>query len=172
MANLPFPKLLSSILTNYPSEPDVIAEPMYWSLIDTNLGILAASIPSYKILVKRYLPNLWGSSNGGNDGQYTFTQSDAKAGIFRMKPRKHSRTLSFMRSQHRNNNKKVTFTNTTIVGPDDYELRNVHANDSAERIIDVPEGKIIATTAVTLRVEEESEGEESERDSFKQAIAC
>lgn len=39
----------------------VIAGPMYWSVIETNVGILAASIPSYKSLTKRYAPRLLGS---------------------------------------------------------------------------------------------------------------
>ncbi|ROT39951.1 hypothetical protein SODALDRAFT_332102 [Sodiomyces alkalinus F11] len=39
-----------------------IARPMYWSVIETNIGILAASIPSYKPLAKRYAPRLLGSS--------------------------------------------------------------------------------------------------------------
>ncbi|KAL2757014.1 hypothetical protein ACRALDRAFT_1069684 [Sodiomyces alcalophilus JCM 7366] len=38
-----------------------ISGPMYWSVIETNVGILAASIPSYKSLAKRYAPRLLGS---------------------------------------------------------------------------------------------------------------
>lgn len=40
-----------------------IAGAMYWSVIETNIGILAASIPSWKVLAKRYVPRLLGSSN-------------------------------------------------------------------------------------------------------------
>lgn len=40
----------------------------YWSAIEINIGILAASIPSFKALAKRYAPALLGSSNrGGSD---------------------------------------------------------------------------------------------------------
>ena len=40
----------------------------YWSAIETNVAILAASIPSFKALAKRYAPALLGSSNrGGSD---------------------------------------------------------------------------------------------------------
>lgn len=40
----------------------------YWSAIEINVGILAASIPSFKALAKRYAPALLGSSNrGGSD---------------------------------------------------------------------------------------------------------
>lgn len=33
---------------------------MYWSVIETNVGILAASIPSFKVIAKRYFPRLVG----------------------------------------------------------------------------------------------------------------
>lgn len=38
-----------------------ISNAMYWSVIETNIGILAASIPSYKAIAKRYAPRLLGS---------------------------------------------------------------------------------------------------------------
>ncbi|KPA36412.1 integral membrane protein [Fusarium langsethiae] len=40
----------------------VIANAMYWSVIETNIGILAASIPSYKAIAKKYAPRLLGST--------------------------------------------------------------------------------------------------------------
>ncbi|KAF4980831.1 hypothetical protein FZEAL_3247, partial [Fusarium zealandicum] len=40
----------------------VISDAMYWSVIETNIGILAASIPSYKAIAKIYAPRLLGSS--------------------------------------------------------------------------------------------------------------
>lgn len=42
---------------------------MYWSVIETNVGILSASIPSWKVLAKRYLPRLLGSYGRGTSGQ-------------------------------------------------------------------------------------------------------
>jgi hypothetical protein len=45
----------------------VIAGAMYWSVIETNIGILAASIPSYKAIAKRYAPRLLGSSGMSSD---------------------------------------------------------------------------------------------------------
>lgn len=38
---------------------------MYWSVIETNIGILSASIPSWKVLAKRYVPRLLGASSSG-----------------------------------------------------------------------------------------------------------
>lgn len=40
----------------------VISNAMYWSVIETNIGILAASIPSYKAIAKKYAPRLLGST--------------------------------------------------------------------------------------------------------------
>lgn len=56
-----------------------IAKPMYWSVIETNIGILAASIPSFKPVARRYLPRLIGeyssrdrSYPGGSSSRNTF----------------------------------------------------------------------------------------------------
>lgn len=40
----------------------VISGAMYWSVIELNIGILAASIPSMKPIASRYAPRLLGSS--------------------------------------------------------------------------------------------------------------
>lgn len=55
-----------------------IAQPMYWSVIETNIGILASSIPSTKVIAKRHFPRLLGSScsrgptgpAGGGGGEF------------------------------------------------------------------------------------------------------
>lgn len=39
-----------------------ITSAMYWSVIEINIGILAASIPSFKSIARRYCPRLLGSS--------------------------------------------------------------------------------------------------------------
>lgn len=36
----------------------VIGPPFWWSVIEINTGVWAASIPSFKVLVKRFLPRL------------------------------------------------------------------------------------------------------------------
>ncbi|KAF5006072.1 hypothetical protein FDECE_7532 [Fusarium decemcellulare] len=41
----------------------VISGAMYWSVIETNIGILAASIPSYRVIAKRYVPRLFPTSD-------------------------------------------------------------------------------------------------------------
>ncbi|KAE8165446.1 hypothetical protein BDV40DRAFT_65776 [Aspergillus tamarii] len=45
------------------SDPDatwVIAEAMYWSVIEINVGIFASSIPSFKAIASRFIPRLIG----------------------------------------------------------------------------------------------------------------
>lgn len=49
----------------------VIAPAMYWSVIEINVGILAASIPSFKPIASRYAPRLLGSSYYGRGGSTT-----------------------------------------------------------------------------------------------------
>lgn len=55
-------------LSLYEHLADQLTPTQYWSAIESNVGILAASIPSFKALAKRYAPALLGSSNrGGSD---------------------------------------------------------------------------------------------------------
>ncbi|TLS31190.1 hypothetical protein PpBr36_03591 [Pyricularia pennisetigena] len=46
-----------------------IAQPMYWSVIETNVGILAATIPSLKVIAKVYFPRLLGTQSGRGAGR-------------------------------------------------------------------------------------------------------
>ena len=41
----------------------LVAKAVEWSIIEVNVGILAASIPSFKSIAKRYAPYLLGSPN-------------------------------------------------------------------------------------------------------------
>lgn len=52
----------------------VISNAMYWSVIETNIGILAASIPSYKAIAKKYAPRLLGSSGMSSNKLSGFKQ--------------------------------------------------------------------------------------------------
>jgi hypothetical protein len=56
-----------------------ISEPMYWSVIEINVGILTASIPAFKAIAKKYAPKLLGGSYDSN--QYPRSRSiHVKAG--------------------------------------------------------------------------------------------
>jgi hypothetical protein len=52
-----------------------ISGPMYWSVIETNVGILTASIPAFKAIAKKYAPKLLGGSYDSN--LYTSKQAVA-----------------------------------------------------------------------------------------------
>lgn len=58
----------------------VIAPPFYWSVIEANMGVLAASIPSFKPLAKRFLPRLIGESSQKNSRTYTNNGSYSRGG--------------------------------------------------------------------------------------------
>lgn len=69
-------ELMDNIANEHTSPPT-----QYWSAIETNVGILAASIPSFKALAKRYAPALLGSSNrGGSDYKLGGVGGDHSAG--------------------------------------------------------------------------------------------
>jgi len=55
-----------------------ISGPMYWSVIETNVGILTASIPAFKAIAKKYAPKLLGGSYDSN--QYPSRSIHVKAG--------------------------------------------------------------------------------------------
>lgn len=58
----------------------VISGAMYWSVIETNVGILASSIPSFKPIITRIAPRLLGSSNN------TAKESTTRRSGFHMMP--------------------------------------------------------------------------------------
>lgn len=55
-----------------------ITQAMYWSVIETNIGILATSIPSFKALAKRYIPRILGESYGNS--WHSSSQQSARKG--------------------------------------------------------------------------------------------
>lgn len=60
----------------------VISNAMYWSVIETNIGILAASIPSFKALATRYVPGLLSSrsNTGSNMSGFKMMRRDRSKG--------------------------------------------------------------------------------------------
>jgi hypothetical protein len=47
-----------------------ISEAMYWSVIECSVGIIAACIPSFKALARRYLPRILGEYSSANRDKY------------------------------------------------------------------------------------------------------
>ncbi|KAJ5725483.1 uncharacterized protein N7483_006840 [Penicillium malachiteum] len=117
-----------------------ISGAMYWSIIETNIGILAASIPSFKAIASRFLPRFIGEySSGRKYGPWSGTVDARKYGS------------GFTRVTDPNN-----VTMGTINGEDIAMGTQIAAGDrdnsSEDRII-VPDGKIFAQTEIETTVE-------------------
>lgn len=102
---------------------------MYWSVIEINIGILAASIPSYKVLVKEYFPRVLGSGysgHGQNEGNIKKKgYSDGPYTLERM---------------------KNGAMNTTVTGGH----TQLGSHSGSEEQIIIPDGIIVRTTAVVV----------------------
>ncbi|KAL2112272.1 hypothetical protein VUR80DRAFT_8125 [Thermomyces stellatus] len=118
------------------SDPDatfVITNAMYWSVIETNVGILAASIPSYKALASRYIPGLLSSRN---------KTSGARSG-FRMMPMTPNGTDGDKGDRQMSRKAEVQTTIKT----------GIEANSSEEQLFTVP-GRIGVSTTVVHHTED------------------
>lgn len=133
---------IPAMLTS-PDSTYVISGAMYWSVIETNVGIFAASIPSFKAIASRFLPRLI--------GEYT---SQKKYG-----PWSNSGDAA---RRYGSNFSKIRDPRTIALGTmnggdgeDAYDTRvntGFGGNSSEERII-VPEGKILTQTHISTNVE-------------------
>ncbi|KAI9371381.1 hypothetical protein BJX61DRAFT_534863 [Aspergillus egyptiacus] len=124
------PEMLSSADATW-----AISGAMYWSVIEINIGILAASIPSFKAIASRFLPRLIGEYSstkpyGGRSGSgFSKVRDYTQRSAVRM---------NVLTSQDR--------------GPDHGFVGTVHSGvdrGSEERIF-VPDGKIYATTEIDI----------------------
>jgi hypothetical protein len=110
-----------------------ISGAMYWSVIEINIGILAASIPSFKAIASRFLPRLIGEYSSGKP----YNQRSG-SGFSKVRDHVNSRAVGMDTLQSRDH---------AIVGTD------IHGNTdrtSEERIF-VPDGKIYAHTEIEVR---------------------
>lgn len=114
----------------------VISGAMYWSVIETNVGILAASIPSYKAIAKKYMPRLLGSS---------YDSSARKFSGFRMMNKPGSKAVK---------GDDVTVT-TRSKGGFDTSVRNGTDDNSSEEVLVFP-GRIGVRTDIVHQYEEAS----------------
>lgn len=128
------------------SSPDatyVISGAMYWSVIETNVGIFAASIPSFKAIASRFLPRLIGEYSGQKKyGPWSNSGEGRRYG--------YGSNFSKVRDPH-------AITLGTMVGGEDGDYgtqvqTGYQSNSSEERII-IPEGKILAQTHISTNVE-------------------
>lgn len=105
-------------------DPDatwVISGAMYWSVIELNIGILAASIPSYKTIAKRYAPRLLGTSSGG--GSRSHKKSTGGSGMYKMS--------GFQKISNNQRSKSGTTSRNTHHDSTIMDLRNLDATGSA-----------------------------------------
>ncbi|KAL2812643.1 hypothetical protein BJX63DRAFT_421689 [Aspergillus granulosus] len=108
-----------------------ISGAMYWSVIEINIGILAASIPSFKAIASRFLPRLIGEYSSGKH----YVQ---RSGSGFSKVRDHQTPGVGLNS--------LGSKNRTMVGT---EINTALDRTSEERFI-IPDGKIYAHTEIEI----------------------
>ncbi|KAJ5961194.1 uncharacterized protein N7479_008344 [Penicillium vulpinum] len=115
-----------------------ISGAMYWSVIETNVGILAASIPSFKALASRFLPHCIGEYTSGK--KYGAWSSDNTTPRY---PSGFAKVTDPKSITMDTINCKEDGTMGTKIG--------AASNSSEERII--PHGKIFAHTEIETTFE-------------------
>ena len=151
----------------------VIAPPFYWSVIESNIGVLAASIPSFKPLAKRFLPRLIGESSQKNSHTYTnnsyhahYKSSSGTAGGARFN-KLGARDGMRMKVFETNGSshgiegreyKRSEVSSMTLEEGGGGREATLHSNDSEEQIIKPGQGDIMMTTEFTRTVEERPRG--------------
>ncbi|KAF9891593.1 hypothetical protein FE257_003604 [Aspergillus nanangensis] len=132
------PTMLSSADATY-----AIAGAMYWSVIEINVGIFAASIPSFKAIASRFLPRLIGEYSG-RKGYGAWSSTDA---------RKYGSGFSKVQDRSGINIGTLRGTRTDPDGVGTQIHSGFTRTGSEDRII-VPEGKIFAHTEIETNVED------------------
>lgn len=131
-----------------PDATYAISGAMYWSVIETNVGIFASSIPSFKAIASRFLPRFIGEySSGKKYGPWSGQN-----------PRKYGSGFT-----------RVTDNGRSMNGPEEIamgtQIDAVDRDDSSQERIIVPDGKIYTHTAIETTVE----SHEAFHSSFEQA---
>jgi hypothetical protein len=114
-----------------PDDPTwAISGAMYWSAIEINIGILAASIPSFKAIASRFVPRLIGEYSSGK----RYIQRSG-SGFSKVRGRRSAGMNTLRGKQH-------VVVDTEIISKLD--------RTSEERFI-VPDGRIYAHTEIEVR---------------------
>jgi hypothetical protein len=151
-------------------DPDAtwaISGAMYWSVIETNIGILAASIPSFKALAKRYLPVLLGEYSSNE--RYGSTNPKSGSGPFHKisyntsqgTSKGDSKAVKMMPLSNKDNDAKSVTGGFAKNGMNTTIEQDRISNES-EEMLNVPQGRIVARTQITTQVE----GSDEEAGSF------
>ncbi|KAJ9662010.1 hypothetical protein H2201_006299 [Coniosporium apollinis] len=140
------------IMLKSPDATYVISGAMYWSVIETNVGILAASVPSFKALAKRYIPRLLGEyySNEGESRSRKYAQGSTTNAS--------KKASSKMGSFHRmdTDGKEVLSMDEFASGKGKHGIVtniDMQSGNSSEERLNVPDGKILASTHISTHVE-------------------
>lgn len=115
-----------------------ISGAMYWSVIETNVGIFAASIPSFKAIASRFLPRFIGEYSSGKKYGAWSSNTTAK----RYAPGFTKFTDPNQITMGTINGKEEATMGTNI---------GANSNSSEERIM--PQGKIFTHTEIETTVE-------------------
>jgi len=145
-----------------------ISAAMYWSVLETNIGILAASIPTFKAIAKRYAPRFVGeySSGGSNSHRFQNGHRSRTMGSFnKLDP--HGPVA--LRSLNRGPDGVPTQTHTSVNtdglsnGKRGIKTTIEHklSDNSSEEMIVMPEGQIMAHTEITRHT-----GDSSDKESY------
>lgn len=140
-----------------------ISAAMYWSVIETNIGILAASIPTFKVIAKRYAPHLVGEySSGSNSRRFEGSHRSRTMGSFnKLDPHGPVGLRSLNRGSEGVPNQTHTCANSDGLSNGKRGVKTViehklSDNSSEERIV-MPEGQIVAHTEITRHTEDLSD---------------
>ncbi|KAK6215392.1 integral membrane protein [Colletotrichum tabaci] len=136
-----------------------ISQPMYWSVIETNIGILAASIPSMKVIAKRYAPRLLGTSSNGHG-----SASNGRQSGFRM--------MSGSNNIKSSGNGEKTGTALRSLSKGGFNTKIDHGdvdNSSEEALNHPPSGKIRVQTQVSMQYDEGSDVGDSKQPFQKRS---
>ena len=146
-------------------DPDAtwaITAAMYWSVIETNIGILAASIPTFKAIAKRYFPRFVGEPTY-TPNSYLSRRVDKSGGSRSFPFNKLEHEGSYAMHSRRAN--ESTFDKEEVEAREQKEsgvqTRIEHKgleSGSQERIV-YPQGQIVAQTDIVTHVEEASDRE-------------
>ncbi|KAK6373743.1 hypothetical protein LTS17_008236 [Exophiala oligosperma] len=158
-----------TFLPNMLSSPDptsVIAKPYYWSIIEINVGVLAASLPSLKPLARRVLPRLLGDTSmkptygrensdrsrgnsfnklGGGDQNASQTSRDMYA---------EKRDMKSPTAAHNGRDVEMSYLDTLSARSGDGQAQPRHSHESQEYIVKKADnGQIVRTVEISRSVE-------------------
>ncbi|KAK7564102.1 integral membrane protein [Phyllosticta citricarpa] len=134
----------------------VIARAMYWSVIETNVGILAASIPSFKVIAKRHIPRLLGSSYDTDHYGTNPKQSQPSRATFQNlgSQKRHSTKTGSVHLRSLDKDGLATNPYTRDKGGIQTKIEQDGASNSSEEALHLPDGRIGVRTQIVTQFEE------------------